>query len=734
MTPLRDTDVEKFAASLEVYRADGSLRPTEEAPALIALQGEHIRNLEEIIRTPASQELRHRLVSAAPVRDVNGNIIGSVSVVRDITDLKRAEEALRENEERLKLVLQGSSHGFFDWDLVNDSAWLSPSFAEMLGLPRQEAVTSFKEFLEYVHPDDVEMVKASVSDHLEGRLPVFQEEYRLRAGDGWKWVMCRAQVVQRDAPGRPLRMAGTYDDIERRKQAEEALKESEAKYRNLFENMTEEVHFWQLERDEAGGIKTWRLVDANPPTLKTWGRSTINEIKGRTADEIFGPGSTDHYFPVVQKIITEGVPYAFEDYFPNLDKYFRFTSVPLGDFFITTGTDITNIKKAEAALRESEKRLRSFYESDLLGVIYWNVSGEITDANDRFLEMVGYQRADLTAGRLNWRDMTPSEYLHLNETAPKELGATGVHGPPIEKEYIRKDGTHLPILTAGRLLDEARGDGVSFVLDITARKQAEEALRESEARLAEAQRIAHVGNWEWDMARNTLNWSDEVYRIFGLAPQEFQPTYADFLSFIHPDDMTAVNRQVEDGVRVGKYGPYDYRIMRRDGSIRFVYAHGETNFNQAGQPLVMLGTVQDITELKQAEAALHRLNEELELRVQRRTADLEKANDLLKKSEEHLRYLASKILTAQEQERKRLAMELHDGLGQSLSALKMYLRAIQRHLPKEADVSKRRFRRRPEAVKRDDRGNPENFPGLEPDASGKPGVNGGRQVSVGRIW
>ncbi len=149
-------------------------------------------------------------------------------------------------------------------------------------------------------------------------------------------------------------------EILQRIKVEQALKESEAKYRNLFMNMTEEVHFWQVVRNEDGTIKTWRLVDVNPPALRSWGRSKVEEIKGRTTDEIFGPGATQHYLPIVQKIMDEGAPHSFEDYFPHLDKYFRFTSVPLGDHFITTGADITVIKKAEEELKRSNQELQQF--------------------------------------------------------------------------------------------------------------------------------------------------------------------------------------------------------------------------------------------------------------------------------------------------------------------------------------------------------------------------------------
>ncbi len=152
--------------------------------------------------------------------------------------------------------------------------------------------------------------------------------------------------------------ADLEQEMRNRRQAETAFKESEAKYKNLFENMAEEVHFWQVVRDDAGDIKTWRLVAVNPPALKSWGRKTVEDIRGQTSDEIFGPGATEHYMPVVRKIFTEGVPHSFEDYFPNLDKYFRFTSVPFGEFFIITGADITAIKKTEQTLRESEARFR----------------------------------------------------------------------------------------------------------------------------------------------------------------------------------------------------------------------------------------------------------------------------------------------------------------------------------------------------------------------------------------
>ncbi len=151
-------------------------------------------------------------------------------------------------------------------------------------------------------------------------------------------------------------------DVTDRQRAESALKESQERYRRLFISMTEQVHHWQLERDLSGEIRAWRLIDANPATLKAWGK-TLEEVQGKTADEILGPGATEHSMPVVQQIFASGDPHSLEDYFPHLDKYLSFTSVPMGESFITTGADITAIKKTALALRESEARFRQLAET-----------------------------------------------------------------------------------------------------------------------------------------------------------------------------------------------------------------------------------------------------------------------------------------------------------------------------------------------------------------------------------
>lgn len=143
--------------------------------------------------------------------------------------------------------------------------------------------------------------------------------------------------------------------------------------------------------------------------------------------------------------------------------------------------DLTKRKRVEEALRESAARFRRLAESSILGLLFWDVHGNITDANDAFLKMVGYTRDDLLSGKLQWPDMTPEEYRPLDERALQELTATGAC-TPFEKEYFRKDGSRIPILIGKAFLGGSQDRGICFVLDLTDRKEMEKALLESEAR------------------------------------------------------------------------------------------------------------------------------------------------------------------------------------------------------------------------------------------------------------
>ncbi|BDC45045.1 hypothetical protein PTKU15_83420 [Paraburkholderia terrae] len=150
-------------------------------------------------------------------------------------------------------------------------------------------------------------------------------------------------------------------------------------------------------------------------------------------------------------------------------------------------------------LAEREAKIRRLVDANIIGIIVWNVGGEILEANDAFLRIVGYEREDLVSGRVHWRDLTPQEWRERDQRALVELGATG-RAQPFEKEYFRKDGSRVPVLIGVASFEASANGGVAFVLDLTERKHAEEKARESERRyreveteLAHANRVATMG-------------------------------------------------------------------------------------------------------------------------------------------------------------------------------------------------------------------------------------------------
>lgn len=156
-------------------------------------------------------------------------------------------------------------------------------------------------------------------------------------------------------------------------------------------------------------------------------------------------------------------------------------------------------------------------------------------------------------------------------------------------------------------------------------KERSDALLQSRERLSNAQRIAHIGHWDWDIVKNELAWSDEIYRIFGIPKTEFGATYEAFINAIHPDDRELVKTTVNDALTFGRLYSIDHRIVLPSGDIRIVHEQAEIIYGPGGSPAMMSGTVQDITDRKTAEDEVRKLNVELEDKVRERTSELEAA-------------------------------------------------------------------------------------------------------------
>jgi PAS domain S-box-containing protein len=273
--------------------------------------------------------------------------------------------------------------------------------------------------------------------------------------------------------------------------------------------------------------------------------------------------------------------------------------------------EIAERKRAEARLEESENLLRTIIESEPECVKLVAADGTLLQMNPAGLAMIEADSRDQVLGMPISKIVLPEWRSAFNALA--EAVFRGEAGD-LEFEIAGLKGTRRWLETRAVPLRNPNREIVALLgvtRDITARKQAEAALLQSQARLSEAQRIAHLGNWEWDITINDLWWSDEVYRIFGSARGEFGATYESFLGFVHPDDRDFVRRSVDQALHQGRPYSIDHRILLRDGTQRFVHEEAVVRFDESGTPIRMAGTVQDITDRKRTEQALREREEQL---------------------------------------------------------------------------------------------------------------------------
>lgn len=281
--------------------------------------------------------------------------------------------------------------------------------------------------------------------------------------------------------------------------------------------------------------------------------------------------------------------------------------------YVSIRTEITQIKQTEISLRTSEERLRRSQIYANIGTWDWNIqSGELY-WSERIAPLFGHHEGALETSYANF---LASVHPDDRQKVIDAVAACVEHGADydIEHRCVWPDGSVRWLLERGDVVRSADGTPLHMlgvVQDITARKQAELALAEQRSRLLEAQQLARLGNWEADLATGTLRWSEEIYRIFGYAPDSFTPSVEAFHRAVHSEDLALVQESERRAAATGRHDVV-HRIVRPDGEIRYVRELAETVQNADAAVVRMVGTVQDVTELKRAEQAMLAAKEEAE--------------------------------------------------------------------------------------------------------------------------
>jgi len=310
--------------------------------------------------------------------------------------------------------------------------------------------------------------------------------------------------------------------------------------------------------------------------------------------------------------------------------------------------------ETEKQLSDSEKKYRSLVETARDVIYTLSTDGIITSINPAFESLTGWRRE-------NWIGNNFAPLVHPDDLPiALDVFAKVLQGenPPIfELRIKRRDGEFLIVefVKTPRYYDGQIVGVLGIARDATSRKKAEQKLLENEKLLANAQQLAHIGSWEWEIASNKIHWSEELYRIYGTTPDKFEATLDAYLNHIHPDDRNIVRKNVERTLQTYESFRSEYRIVHDNGTIRTVEGRGEVILNEANKPLKLRGTCQDITERKERDEAM--------------------------------RSLAKRVVDAQEEERRRIARDLHDNICQQLSAIKLHISGVEEKLANKGTKS-----------------------------------------------
>lgn len=572
-----------------------------------------------------------------------------LSLLRDITKRKQAEEALRQSEERFEQITQNVDIVFYITDLPGPYVrYISPAFERLWGLSAAELYHDQAYWLKHMHPEDRARTSAIFEAFIAGG-PPYNAEYRIRLADSVeRWVHDRAIVVDRDATGKISRIIGIAENITERKQAEVALLERNLRLallsqtsERLIMNAGPELDILHSTFTEVSAVLGLELFfhfqpAEQPPTLQlitSYGLTAAERkhyatiqvgqyLCGQVAERrarLVAENLADSPYPEAAELRATGVlayagfPLVIQEQFMGTVAFATRNRAQFSEGelqLIQTVCDQVASwlarTRSERRLHQSEERLSFSLYAAQAGAWNWDISsGDVTWSVENY-QLYDIDPAIRPLRYEDWESRVHPEDLARTNQVIADTVAGKLPEYRTEFRVIRRDGRILWLLGLGRV--QYAVDGITPLrmsglnLDITARKQIEEKLRGSEEQTRLILAASKIGLWIVDAATRHVYWSPQNYEIFGV--DEFDGQIETFQRFVHPDDLAMVWAKFSHAFEQGGQYQAEFRIIRPDGQLRWVGNYGHAEFDAAGQPLRFLGTAFDITERKQAEEAL----------------------------------------------------------------------------------------------------------------------------------
>ncbi|QKQ72169.1 PAS domain-containing protein [Nostoc sp. TCL240-02] len=415
-----------------------------------------------------------------------------LGIAFDITERRHIENSLRQSNERFELAAAAVNCLIYDWEIHRSTVERTQGLTQVFGYTQQEAEPTFEWWQKLIHPDDQQRVNDQFMTSMANGNR-YSIEYRFRHKDGRYLCVQDQGFAVRDTNGQVVRVVGASTDIteqqaalRERQQIETNLRESEERIRLATTAAELGMWFWNITTNELVWTEKCKELFGLAPEVEMDYELFINCIH---------PEDRQPINEAIARCFQEKVEYDIEYRSLWSDGSIHWIAAKGRVFYeaneqpvrmMGTAQDITGRKQIENNLRQRETQLRRLVDSNIIGIMF-ATPDHITEANEAFLEMVGYTREELLAGKVRRKQMTPPEYHALDEQGIEQLLTVGVCNP-FEKEYIRKDGSRIPILIGGALVEKDPPSWICFILDLTPRKQLEKTLRQQAEELKQANR------------------------------------------------------------------------------------------------------------------------------------------------------------------------------------------------------------------------------------------------------